>query len=492
MKNKILFRLISYFVTSFIIFALIIGVIFTTFFSRHNTAVLIAELEKRAVNVSATLSEMLEWNVDGKARQGTGFGAYLRFIEDISMNEVWVVYCNLEPITCGNEECTDHAELLNKGLPGWAAEIVLRAIGEKALVSESNNALLEAASVVAAAPIVLVDDNVIGAVLLRSHVSDADDVTHSGVVILFSSMAFAVLISVFIAVVLSSRFTNPLGKMKKTAVQISGGDYAAKTGVKQLDEIGELASAMDDMSDKLEAASQEHMKLDKLRRDYIANISHELRTPVTVIRGSLEALCDGVVSDAGKVAEYYNQMLSESVYLERLVSDMLDLARLQNLDFAIEVEDVDLKEVVEDVIRGMRRIAEKKRVNLALACDGESFAATGDYARLRQMIIIILDNAIKFSPEGGMVDIALSQSDAGITVHIRDKGCGISPDELPNIFERFYKQRSEENKTGTGLGLAIAKQIADRLNVKIDVTSAFGTGTEFALLFHERIDTSKA
>ena len=492
MKNKILFRLISYFVTSFIIFALIIGVIFTTFFSRHNTAVHITELEKRATNVASTLSEMLEGNVDGKARQGTGYGAYLRFIEDISMNEVWVVNRNLEPITCGNEECTDHADLLNKGLPDWAVEIVLRAIDEKTLISESNNALFEAPSVITAAPIILLDGSVIGATLLHSHVSDANDVTRNGVVILLSSMAVAVLISVFIAVVLSSRFTDPLGKMKKAAVQISGGDYTAKTGVKQLDEIGELASAMDDMSDKLAAASQEYMKLDKLRRDFVANISHELRTPVTVIRGSLEALCDGVVSDARKVAEYHKQMLSESVYLERLVSDMLDLARLQNLDFAIEVEDVDLKEVAEDVIRGMRRIAEQKQIILALACDGDSFNVIGDYARLRQMIIIILDNAIKFSLEGGMVDIALSKSDAGIIVHVRDKGCGISPDDLPNIFERFYKQRSEENKTGTGLGLAIAKQIADRHNVTVTASSEIGIGTEFTFSFRSENDTMKA
>jgi signal transduction histidine kinase len=101
--------------------------------------------------------------------------------------------------------------------------------------------------------------------------------------------------------------------MKIAALQISVGDYTAKTGVIQKDEIGELASAMDDMSDKLEAAAQEQMKLDKLRRDFIANISHELRTPVTVIRGSLEAICNGVVSDAGKVTEYHNQMLSEAI-----------------------------------------------------------------------------------------------------------------------------------------------------------------------------------
>ena len=487
MKNKILFRLISYFVTSFIIFALIIGVVFTASFSRYNTAVNIYELEKKAVSVANTLSEMLEVNVDGKARHGTGYGAYLRFIEDISMNEVWVVDNNLEPIRCENEECSDNTDLLNKELPVWVTGTVLKTIGEKTLISESNNTISAVPFVITAVPIILTDGSVIGAALLLSYVSNANDATRNGVEILLISMAGAVLISVLVAIVLSTRFTNPLGKMKKAALQISGGDYTAKTGVKQLDEIGELASVMDDMSDKLAAAALEHMKLDKLRRDFVANISHELRTPVTVIRGSLEALCDGVVSDAGKVAEYHSQMLSESVYLERLVSDMLDLACLQNLDFAIEIEEVDLKVIMEDVIRGMRRIAEQKQINLVFYCDGNSFTTTGDYARLRQMMIIILDNAIKFSPEGGTVGIALFKSGAGTTVLVRDKGYGIPPDDLPNIFQRFHKHRSEENKTGTGLGLAIAKQIADRHMITVNVESKIGEGTEFTLLFPAQV-----
>lgn len=483
MKNKILFRLISYFVTSFIIFALIIGVIFTAIFSKNNMDVHKATLEERAVNVAETLSAMLESNVDGKAKQGTGFGAYLRFIEDISMNEVWVVNGDLEPITCGEEEHTAHEELLNKELPDWAVDTVLSAINEKTLISDSFSTQGEPPSLLTAMPIILQDGSVIGVVLLHSHVSDVNELTHNGVMILVLSMTVAVFISVFVAVILSSRFTKPLSKMKDAALQISSGDYTVKTGLTQLDEIGELASVMDDMADKLGDAAQEHIKLEKLRQDFTANISHELRTPVTVIRGSLEALCDGVVSEPEKVRDYHRQMLSESIYLERLVSDMLDLARLQNLDFAIEVDEVDLKDIIEDVIRGMKRIAEQKQVRLSFCCVGEGFRVTGDYARLRQMLIVILDNAIKFSPENESVDIILSQSETITSVLIKDRGCGIDSNDLPYIFERFYKQRSEENKTGTGLGLAIAKQIADRHGVSVNVNSTLGEGSEFTFSF---------
>jgi len=482
MKNKILFRLITYFVTTFLVFSLIIGIVFSTFFARHNLNVHKVELEKRAVNVAGTLSEMLEGATDGQARQGTGYGAYRRFIEDISLNEVWVVDRGLNPISCGSEhhDNTDHTELW-KELPDWTINAVIRAIDEKRLISESSNTLSQAPVIITAMPIIMDDGNVLGAALLLSHhVSDVAEITRSGVMILILSMGAAVIISVFIAVILSSRFTKPLGMMKATALRISGGDYSVKTGVKQPDEIGELAAVIDDMAGRLEASLQEQIKFDNMRRDFIANISHELRTPVTVIRGSLEAICDEVVSDPAKIDEYHNQMFSESVYLERLVSDLLDLARLQNPDFSIEFSDLDLKDVMEDVIRGMKRIAEPKNVNLIFDCTGRDFSAIGDYSRLRQMLIIIIDNAIKFSPDGKTVDIILSETESGKCIIIRDEGCGISPDDLPFVFERFYKQRSEENKTGTGLGLAIAKQIADRHGISIKITSNQGEGTEFA------------
>jgi len=487
-KNKILFRLISYFVTSYIVFALIIGVLFTAIFSSHNTAEHTSVQETRIASIANALSEMLESNVEGKASPNVDYGVFMRTLEVISSDELWVVDRNLKPITF---EHPDNVKSLYKELPVWSKDIVLRAVNEKSLITKSFSIFSESPGIVTAMPITLRDGSTIGAVMVYSPKSDVYHITCEGIIILVLSIIAAVIVSVFVAAILSSRFTKPLSKMKKAALLMSAGDYTAKTGVNQYDEIGELAAVMDDMADKLEASSQEYIKFNKLRHDYVANISHELRTPVTVIRGSLEALCDGVVTDAGKVEEYHKQMLAESVYLERLVSDMLDLARLQNLDFAIEIEEVDLRDVAEDVIRGMRHIAEQKRINLAFAFDGDNFFTTGDYARLRQMLIIVLDNAIKFSPEGGTVNVTLSDSEDFIAINIRDEGCGISPDDMPYIFDRFYKDRSEENKTGTGLGLAIAKQIADRHNVAVDIKINQGKGTEFVFLFHKTNSENK-
>ncbi|HPY37806.1 MAG TPA: ATP-binding protein, partial [Clostridia bacterium] len=294
----------------------------------------------------------------------------------------------------------------------------------------------------------------------------------------------AIVISFFIAGALAEDFTKPLGRMKTAALKIGGGDYTVKTGIAQNDEIGELAAVLDNMTEKLDIASKENAKLEKLRRDFVANISHELRTPVTVIRGSLEALFDDIVSEPGMVKEYYRQMLLETVYLERLVSDLLDLARLQNLDFTIEMSKVSLKDLAEDAVRSIKRTAEAKGVKIRLTCIGEEFIIFGDYGRLRQMLLILLDNAVKFSPSNAAVDVELAETPGIITLSIRDQGPGIAAEDLPHIFERFYKQRSESNKTGTGLGLAIAKQIALRHNSVIEAKNSKNTGAEFILTLH--------
>lgn len=251
----------------------------------------------------------------GAIGQGTGYGAYLRFLDDIAMTEIWVVDRNLEQIMRGHGK----GSLAYNDLPPGAEDVIKVAMAGKITFSESFGSFLGEPSITVAAPIMVPDGGIAGTVLLHEQIENIRGATESGLIILLFSMVTAIVLSFFIAGVLAGRFTKPLSKMKIADIKISGGDYAAKTDVSQSDEIGELATALDDMAVKLDAASRESVKLEKLRRDFVANISHELRTPVTVIRGSLEALCDGVVSEPQMVADYHRQMLLESVYLERSI-----------------------------------------------------------------------------------------------------------------------------------------------------------------------------
>ena len=311
------------------------------------------------------------------------------------------------------------------------------------------------------------DEKIIGAVLIHAPVSGMDVAVHETNRILLMCGGIALLVAFLLAVGFALRLTKPLKKMQQTAEIMADGDYNVRCNIRQHDEVGELGTALDSLGEKLLIASKESAKLDKLRKDFIANISHELRTPVTVIRGSLEALIDKVITTPEKIDEYYQQMLSETLFLQRLINDLLDLSRLQNTDFKIEMARINLCEVLGDVVHSGLRLGRDKNINVVLQEDKHCYTLEGDYGRLRQMLMVFVDNGIKFSPENSTVEIELKDRLLTVTDH----GTGVEAEALPHIFDRFYKVRNERNKTGTGLGLAIAREIAQRHGMKVHMES---------------------
>ncbi|MEM1483634.1 HAMP domain-containing sensor histidine kinase [Oscillospiraceae bacterium PP1C4] len=476
MNNKIAGKLIIYFASALLLFSIVIGCVFVSLFTSHTTKLHKNDLEKRAVNIAATLSGYMGGS-SGHG-QGGGYGAYMKFLDQIAMSDVWVVDKNSKLINCGQ----GHNTLTYGELPAGAETVIDEAFGGKISFSERFSELLGTNSITVGAPILGADGTAVGVVLLHSPIDGISMAVWDGLQTLGISMVVALVISGFIAVLFSLRFTKPLKRLNGTAALLAQGDYTVKTGVVQDDEIGELADTMDILSQRLYNASQESKKLEQMRQDFVSNISHELRTPVTVLRGSLEALCDGVVDDPAQVAEYHRQMLGESVHLQRLVNDLLDLSRLQNADFAIEMSPLNLCDIVEDVTRSMRKIAEQKQISIVFDSAVREYEIVGDYGRVRQMLMIVIDNAIKFSPKGKRVTISFTKNQAECILSIGDEGCGISEQELPHIFDRFHKA-SEGNPNGTGLGLAIAKQIADRHGIKVEVSSQPRVGTQICFVF---------
>ncbi len=486
MKHKIVFRLITYFSAALLLFSLVIGGVFLTLFKNHTIELEKKDMEERAVAIAETLSSLTGNNTSGETlNMGRGMGmmgsgqkgimSYLRFLDDIAMADVWIVDENLEMMAIGHMENQQY----NYGdLPADAEAVVKNVFRGETTFSEGFSQMLDTPTLTVGTPIVS-DDKVMGAVLLHSPVEGINEALTQGFTILLISIIVAFALSVVLSTLLALSFAKPLKKMKDTALALSRGNYESKTGVAQKNEIGELAETIDILSDRLNKASKESEQLMQLRKDFVANISHELRTPVTVLRGSLEALRDGVVTDPEQIKGYYNQMLNESLFLQRLIDDLLDLSRLQNINFKIDRIELNLCDVLDDIIRSARNLAETKNVEIHVEQDISVCIVKGDYGRLRQMLMIILDNAIKFSPEGSKVMVTLKDKD----ISIRDYGIGIFEKDLPYIFDRFYKVKSESNKNGTGLGLSIAKQIADRHGIQISVSSEIGKGTEFRFRF---------
>lgn len=489
-QHKILSRLILYFSTTLLVFSLIIGGLFLMLFRSHTLNLQKAELEDRALQIATTLSEFSSQAPAteggfGKTRSGyaggNGYGAYLRFLDDIAMTDVWIVDENMELLTLGrgiNSKEESTKDYLYSDLPEDADAVVQEVFQGKTTFSQGFSNLLETPTLTVGTPI-RSGDMVIGAVLLHAPVSGMNQAVTQGLGILGTSLFIALVLSILVSAVFAVYFTRPLSRMRTAAIQLAEGDYTVRTGVSQQDEIGELAESIDILSQRLLSASLESQKLSDLRREFVANISHELRTPVTVLRGSLEALHDQVITDPAQIQEYYSQMLKESRHLQRLVNDLLDLSRLQNTSFQMDQEEISLHDLLQDAAHSARQIARPKDVTIDLHMAGPDLKVTGDYGRLRQLLMILLDNAVKFTPTGSLVRIACQDH----LVTITDEGPGISPEDLPYIFERFYKTREETNKEGSGLGLAIAREICQRHEIQLSAENAVNHGAAFLLQF---------
>lgn len=486
MKNKIALKLIVYFSVALIVFSIIIGGIFMSLFKNNAIKTHKRDLENRSLVIADTISQLMDGSGlnfgHGMGRQGGmgmgmqgGLGIYLQNLDNIAMADAWVFDENLNLLVTGS---MSHMHYDYSDLPQDADIVVKNVFTGETTFSQGFSRLLETPTLTLGRPI-MSKGQIVGALLIHSPVEGMNDAIDEGFRILLISIFTALILSTFLSVALALTFTRPLNKMKNTAALLTEGDYKVKTGIKQNDEIGELAKTMDILSQRLNELEEERKRLQKHRQDFITNISHELRTPVTVIRGSLEALSDGVISEPNQVKEYHKQMLNESKSLERLVNDLLDLSRLQNTDFKIEMEEVNICDVLRDSVRSASNLARQKNISVEYNLDRDVFLTMGDYGRLRQMFLIVIDNAIKFSRDNSSIYIGLENN----RIIINDQGIGISKDDLPNIFERYYSVKSDENKTGTGLGLTIAKQIAIRHKINLFAESKENVGTSFIFEF---------
>lgn len=233
-------------------------------------------------------------------------------------------------------------------------------------------------------------------------------------------------------------------------------------------------------------------RLEKTRRDYVANVSHELRTPLTAVRGLLEPLSDGMITDEETRQRYYRIMLREVIRLSRLITDMLELSRLQSGTEHMEVHAVNLEELLQDTRQNYLNEAMQRGIRLKLDAANIPFAMT-DEDRVEQLLVILLDNAMRYTPEGGSITIsAVETVGERILVSVTDTGCGIATEDLPHIFERFYKTDKSRKEGGTGLGLSIAKQIIDKLGETIFVESKEGEGTSFHFTLKKYISNAIA
>ena len=278
-------------------------------------------------------------------------------------------------------------------------------------------------------------------------------------------------ISLLIARWLARGMTKPLRDMAAAVRRMEVGDYTARVETRSRDEVGQLATAFNRMSAELEV-------LERSRQDLVANVSHELKTPITAIRAHLENLADGIEQPDRETMQV---MLNQTERLGRLVDQLLDLSKLESGEVPLQLEPMPLAPVIDQVLSEFS--VGRAVTDVALIDDvADDLAVEADRERIHQVVFNLVDNAVRFTPPGGEVTIRAWREDERVQIEIHDTGVGVAPEHLPRVFERFYRAdpaRSRDDGGGTGIGLAIARSIVEGHGGRIAATSEPGRGATF-------------
>jgi two-component system sensor histidine kinase ResE len=228
----------------------------------------------------------------------------------------------------------------------------------------------------------------------------------------------------------------------------------------------------------------EERQLDKMRKDFIANVSHELRTPISMLQGYSEAIVDDIAESQEEKKEMAKVIYDESLRMGRLVNELLDLARMEAGHIQLTMEDVNLSSFINRIIHKFQGLAKDNEIQLYAEIENEMASISCDPDRIEQVLTNLIDNGIRHTPKGGSVKLRVTTEDKGILIEVKDSGSGIPEDDVPFVFERFYKadKARTRGRAGTGLGLAIAKNIIDAHRGHISVQSKIGQGTTFSFL----------
>ncbi|MBI4172963.1 MAG: HAMP domain-containing histidine kinase [Actinobacteria bacterium] len=302
---------------------------------------------------------------------------------------------------------------------------------------------------------------------------------------LFERLAFAsvggILIAGLLALYLSRRITEPVLQLSRAADEIAAGRRDVTVpAVPGGGEIGHLSDRFREMAVQLAEAEE-------LERNFLMTVSHELRTPLTAIRGHVASLRDGLVADPDDVAQTLDVVSAETDRLERLVGDVLDLAKLDAHRFTVLTEEVDMGRLVERAYSTFTEEARRRGIDYRQEV-GSAPVIVSDGDRVLQIITNLLANAFRWTPDGGRIDLALAAANGAITVDVADSGPGIADDERERIFRPFWSNDGR----GTGLGLPIARELAIALGGRIELETRVGAGSRFRLVLPAARDYAEA
>lgn len=325
---------------------------------------------------------------------------------------------------------------------------------------------------------ILTDDEgeIVSTVFATTPISVVKNLLSSVTRLYIFSAVIPVIVMFFVIYAITYRMTKPLKLMSQAARAMAKGDFSKRIPVTSDDEIGELAASFNMMTNSL-------AQLEGMRRSFVANVSHELKTPMTSIGGFIDGILDGTIEPEKQT--YYLDIVSQEVKrLSRLVQSMLSMARLESGEFALKRELFDLRELVFTVVIGQEQRIEQQQLEIRGLDTLEAISIEADKDLIHQAVYNLVDNAIKFTKNGGYIDFSLKTENKKTVLTVKNSGSGIPQKDLPYIFERFYKvdKSRSASKNSTGLGLYIVKTIVNAHSGTVVAASKENEYTAFKIV----------
>ncbi|MCK6543360.1 ATP-binding protein [bacterium] len=289
----------------------------------------------------------------------------------------------------------------------------------------------------------------------------------------------------FLTVRIAKRITRPLTEIIQASSEIKSGNYDKEIIVREDNELGELGRTLNAMSAKLKDDIKQLNKVQEIRKDFVANASHELRTPISSVRGYIETLLDGAYHDEEVSKKFLERAHSNILRLENIVNDMLDLSRLESRDQSLSLRYFNVEQSLRNIVADFEEVARRKNLDLACTVNLPSdFKFIADPYQFDKAVLNLVENAVKYT-EKGRVDVRAKFENKKLVVEVEDTGNGIKQEDTERIFERFYRVdrgRSRE-QGGSGLGLAIVKHVMEIHKGTVRLESEVGKGSRFILTF---------
>lgn len=308
-------------------------------------------------------------------------------------------------------------------------------------------------------------------------------ISHKDSLVLAALLGYAALLAVAASSALAGSITAGLARLTEGVQRMAGGESGVRVAVRTADEVGALGEAFNRMAAQLEAAERSRREMESARRQLLAAVSHDLRTPLSAIRVMLEAIEDGVADDAETIERYHRAMQGEVARLSGLIDDLFELSQIEAGALGLRLERASIGDLIVETVEAMRAEADRAGIHLRYTIAGALPPINADMQKLHRVLANLLANAVRHTPAGGDVQLSAMACDGTIAIAVADSGEGIAPEDLPHVFERFFRgDRSRSRASGgAGLGLAIARGLVQAHGGSIAVESQPGEGATFTL-----------